>query len=130
MSVGQIWRHQGVYGGMEILWDIEILCIHNHDVFVRRIRRPDQNKTQILTIKHILKYFTWVSEDVWEDAPDWANWYAQDSFGYGFFYSDKPSLSHGGWIPASDQFVCFYGDLDPCGWRISLQNRKAGYFFR
>ena len=35
---------------------------------------------------------------IWENAPDWANWYARDSDGIEFYYSEEPELGTDCWI--------------------------------
>ena len=35
---------------------------------------------------------------IWENAPEWANWYARDSDGIEFYYFEEPELGTDCWI--------------------------------
>lgn len=61
----------------------------------------------------------------WTDAPEWANWKAQDSWGHVFWYEEKPHnkcgyewLVGGGKIKLASRPVTYNAD-----WRLTLQKR-------
>ena len=55
---------------------------------------------------------------IWENAPEWANWFARDADGMGFYYSEKPEQGPYGW--------CEGGESRPMRddpWQSTLQER-------
>lgn len=66
-----------------------------------------------------------VFKSVWDDAPDWANWRAQDAGGEWWWFSNRPSQ-----IPHREEWNVYTGDISfhQCdtpnpNWRDTLQER-------
>ena len=57
---------------------------------------------------------------VWENAPDWANWYARDKNGQGYFYEKKPWACVVSWRYPGDGRVA---PIIVQSWRSTLQER-------
>ena len=70
------------------------------------------------------------TNDMWKNAPDWANWKAQDKDGYWYWYGDKPIISdlHNVWdIEKPETFlVTNAGRAEPnSDWRNAIFQRPA-----
>ena len=65
----------------------------------------------------------------WEDAPNWAEYLAQDMGGMWFWYGEKPHRYHGDTAWCCDSDVKFehasYGDGGNPKWEETLENRKS-----
>ena len=55
---------------------------------------------------------------IWENAPEWANWFARDSDGQGFYYSEEPDRGPGIWRKGG-RSETMYDEY----WRSTLQER-------
>lgn len=67
-----------------------------------------------------------MSKPDWKDAPDWANWLAQDADGEWFWWKAKPKISGGQfWMPS--RYPATYARAlrsDPNqGWKDTLESR-------
>jgi hypothetical protein len=58
----------------------------------------------------------------WATAPEWAQWFAIDGDGEGFWYAKEPFKGDLWYLPNGYVFApC--GNFDPTNWRTSLQQR-------
>lgn len=56
---------------------------------------------------------------VWENAPDWANWYAEDENGLWLYYEKKPTRGARAWFALEGK----YNPALNAKWKNSLQER-------
>jgi len=61
----------------------------------------------------------------WDDAPEWANWLAQDEDGSWWWYEDKPKLNLDIWW-GCDRMMPVFGkkEFTP-NWRETLEQRPV-----
>ena len=57
---------------------------------------------------------------IWENAPEWANWYARDKNGQGYFYEKKPWACVVSWRYPGDGRVA---PIIVQSWQSTLQER-------
>lgn len=55
---------------------------------------------------------------IWENAPDWAEWFARDSDSIGFYYSEEPEQGTDYWIEGGRNWP-----MREWGWKSSKQER-------
>ena len=55
---------------------------------------------------------------IWDNAPEWANWFARDADGMGFYYSEKPERSLNSWVEGGQS-----RSMSDDGWQSTLQER-------
>lgn len=55
---------------------------------------------------------------IWENAPDWAEWFARDSDSIGFYYSEEPEQGTDYWIEGGRNCP-----MREWGWKSSKQER-------
>lgn len=62
----------------------------------------------------------------WNDAPEWAQWVAQDADGEWFWYEEKPGLASCTWYENDGEDVVFAlkGNENP-NWRETLEQRPS-----
>ena len=53
---------------------------------------------------------------VWANAPKWANWFARDADGMGFYYSEEPERGLNGWFEGGE-----FWPMRDDGWQSTLQ---------
>jgi hypothetical protein len=58
----------------------------------------------------------------WNDAPDWANWLAQDECGEWYWYEQCPTNGSFEWISAEESELAADGPETP-NWRVTLEQR-------
>lgn len=65
-----------------------------------------------------------MSKPEWSDAPEWAQWIAQDVTGHWRWYQEKPRMGNFAWLPGSmkSQAAGRSGDVE-FGWRKALERR-------
>ena len=56
---------------------------------------------------------------IWENAPEWANWYAIDDDGCITWFENRPSHNDSFWYPDGGR----YGTDSLDGWQSTLQER-------
>lgn len=80
------------------------------------VRGEEQPAT---TVEEILE------EDFCKDAPEWANWHANDEDGRGFWFQAHPERGGDIWFTTSDDsHYCLSGHYaDGKGWKQSLRER-------
>lgn len=61
-------------------------------------------------------------DPIWEDAPDWAEWYAVDESGIGCYFSSEPTDGHKTWIVDSCDL---YETRRIQNWEKSKQRRPS-----
>ena len=60
----------------------------------------------------------------WSEAPEWAQWFAIDEDGEGFWAEHLPTRSHDCWLPMSIKSnYSWAGIFDATDWKNSLQQR-------
>jgi hypothetical protein len=59
----------------------------------------------------------------WANAPEWANWFAIDEHGTGWWCSKKPFIENNIWRVPDGSAWTKSGHFDPTNWRTSLQQR-------
>ena len=66
-----------------------------------------------------------MSDNIWDNAPDWAVWVATDSDGTVWFYEEKPMAEFAAWIAMTgkEKFASTKGN--PTAWRSSLRQRPG-----
>lgn len=61
----------------------------------------------------------------WKDAPEWAQWLAQDGNGDWYWYESAPFVISNSWMPQRDGNLQRAEDLIEDDWRESLEQRPA-----
>lgn len=60
----------------------------------------------------------------WSEAPEWAQWFAIDEDGEGFWSDYLPTRSRDYWMPVPTESKCsFAGTFDASNWEDSIQQR-------
>ena len=57
----------------------------------------------------------------WKDAPDWANWLAQDADGIWGWFSSMPDAMDTCWVGLGKWAECVYTDGRNPNWRDTLE---------
>lgn len=63
-------------------------------------------------------------EPDWNDAPTWANYFAQDEDGFWYWYEFEPRLGHRSWIPGSTGQVKRAEAVLAPSWQNTKQGRS------
>ena len=66
--------------------------------------------------------------NVFKNAPDWAEWFAINSDGMGFYYAIEPIKRNAYWSDGNMNLSCFAGTFDPKNWEVSLQKNMKKIF--
>ena len=69
-----------------------------------------------------------MEQEVFKNAPDWAQWFAIDANGDGFWHQEKPVIDGNEWVmPEGYYSVGFFGrfDLNGIDWRETLIERQT-----
>ena len=69
-----------------------------------------------------------MEQEVFKNAPDWAQWFAIDANGDGFWHQEKPVIDGNEWVmPEGYYSVGFFGrfDLNGIDWRETLTERQT-----
>ena len=66
--------------------------------------------------------------NVFKNAPDWAEWFAINSDGMGFYYAIEPIKRNTYWSDGNMNLSCFAGKFDPKEWEVSLQKNMKKIF--
>ena len=66
--------------------------------------------------------------NVFKNAPDWAEWFAINSDGMGFYYAIEPIKRNTYWSDGNMNLSCFAGTFDPKNWEVSLQKNMKKIF--
>lgn len=66
-----------------------------------------------------------MSKPDWKDAPQWANFLAQDESGHWFWYEKEPRVgARGNWVWGSNNKFCSaFARNDGDGWTETLESR-------
>lgn len=59
----------------------------------------------------------------WSDAPSWAEWLAQDSDGWWYWYEVKPRILHLCWIVMGGKHISAKKSIQGDNWKNTLQKR-------
>ena len=61
----------------------------------------------------------------WNDAPEWAQWLAQDEDGDWYWYAEKPMLQNDMYMWSNDsQYSVAYNDEENENWQSTLEERS------
>ena len=60
---------------------------------------------------------------IWENAPEWANWFARDEDGMERFFAKKPLPSEWGWVLSEDDQDSLHAPRLTDNWQSTLQER-------
>ena len=60
---------------------------------------------------------------IWQNAPEWANWFARDDDGMERFFAEKPLPSEGGWVLPEDAYDSLQSPRLTDNWQTTLQER-------
>ncbi|EKF2781485.1 hypothetical protein OY033_002384 [Shigella flexneri] len=66
--------------------------------------------------------------NIFENAPDWAEYFAINSDGMGFYYAIQPIKRTAYWSDGNMNLSCFAGKFDPKNWEVSLQKNMKKIF--
>jgi len=67
------------------------------------------------------------AKPTWEDAPNWANWLAQDPSGRWYWYGSKPTAGETIWVPADYRCsMAGEGKRTDTYWKDTLEHRLVG----
>lgn len=66
--------------------------------------------------------------NVFKNAPDWAEWFAINSDGMGFYYAIEPIKRNTYWSDGNMNLSCFAGTFDPKKWETSLERNIEKLF--
>lgn len=60
---------------------------------------------------------------IWQNAPEWANWFARDDDGMERFFAEKPLPSEWGWVLPEDAYDSLQSPRLTDNWQTTLQER-------
>ena len=60
---------------------------------------------------------------IWQNAPEWANWFARDDNGMERFFAEKPLPSEWGWVLPEDAYDSLQSPRLTDNWQTTLQER-------
>ncbi len=82
----------------------------------------DWNDSITEIAKELLAYRE-AERTIWQNAPEWANWFARDDDGMERFFAEKPLPSEWGWVLPEDAYDSLQSPRLTDNWQTTLQER-------
>ena len=79
---------------------------------------PNSHESAFQEMAQELLAYREAERAIWQNAPEWANWFARDLYGAARFYEDKPYPWSSVWLSKKLSLL-----VDDVNWQSALQER-------